>query len=49
MEEGKKIAKENFDIELGAANKESERKLDEAKRNVKIVHGPSIQIDRWGW
>lgn len=37
IEEGKKIAKENYDVELGAANKEFERKLDEAKRNVKIV------------
>lgn len=37
IEEGKKLAKENYDVELDAANKEFERKLDEAKRNVKIV------------
>lgn len=37
IEEGKQLAKENYDLDLVAANKEFERKLDEAKRNVKIV------------
>lgn len=38
IEEGKKIAKENFDVELDAANKEFERKLDEAKKNLSLIH-----------
>lgn len=37
IEEGKQIAKKNFDIELKAAKDEHERKLNERKRDVRIV------------